>query len=98
MGVANLITRRLFDVKEYYRLGEAGILYEDDRVELIEGEIVQKSPIGPRHAGCLKETTALFHQQLGRRYKIGVQDPLRLNEYSEPIPDLTILKLGKYRE
>ncbi len=98
MSVPAQIARRLFDVSEYYRMAEAGIFHEDDRVELIEGEVVKMSPIGSRHAGCLKDMAALFHEQLGRKAVIGVQDPLRINEQTEPLPDLTILKPGKYRQ
>jgi Uma2 family endonuclease len=47
------IGKKLFTVDEYYRMAEAGILTEDDRVELIEGEIIQMSPIGFRNAGCV---------------------------------------------
>lgn len=98
MSVPAQITRRLFDVSEYYRMAEAGIFHEDDRVELIEGEIVKMSPIGSRHAGCLKDMAALFHEQLKRRAVLGVQDPLRIDAQTEPQPDLTILKPGKYRQ
>lgn len=55
-------SKRLFTVAEYHRMGEAGILAEDDRVELIEGEIVEMTPIGSRHAACVRsgsETAAL---------------------------------------
>jgi len=98
MSVPAQIARRLFDVSEYYRMAEAGIFHEDDRVELIEGEVVKMSPIGSRHAGCLKDVSALLHEQLGRKAVVGVQDPLRIDEKTEPQPDLTILKPGKYRQ
>ena len=52
--------RRLFTVAEYYQMGSAGILTEDDRVELIEGEIIEMPPIGGRHASCVDRITELF--------------------------------------
>ena len=48
------IQRRLFTVKEYHLMSEAGVFGEDDRVELIEGEIIQMAAIGTRHASCVK--------------------------------------------
>jgi Uma2 family endonuclease len=87
------VLRRRFTVDEYYRMGEAGILHEDDRVELIEGEIVQMSPIGSRHAACVKRLNGLFSRQIGQTaIVIGVQDPIHLGEYSEPQPDITLLR------
>ena len=53
MAIEAEISRRLFTVEEYHRMAEAGIFHPDERIELIEGEIVQMSPIGPRHAGCV---------------------------------------------
>ena len=53
---------RLFTVTEYYRMMYAGILKEDDRVELIEGEIVAMSPIGSRHAGCVNKLLRLLER------------------------------------
>ena len=47
------VTKRHFNIDEYYRMAEAGILSEDDRIELIEGEIIKMAPIGSRHAGCV---------------------------------------------
>jgi Uma2 family endonuclease len=83
---------RLFTVAEYHRMAEAGIFTEDDRVELIEGEVVAKSPIGPRHAACVKKLAALVRgRTAGRGLVIGVQDPIGLSEHSEPLPDLSIL-------
>src|SRR6185369_5239669 len=84
------IQRRLFTCTEYETMLAAGILSEDDRTELIEGEILQMSPIGSRHANCLRRSTALF-SRLGGRAVLSVQNPLRLNDLSEPQPDLLLL-------
>jgi Uma2 family endonuclease len=87
-----LKTRR-FTVDEYHRMGEAGILSEDDRVELLAGEIVEMSPIGPLHAGTVDRLTALFSSRLGNRVIVRVQNPLQLRaEDSEPQPDMTLLR------
>jgi hypothetical protein len=82
---------RLFNVDEYYAMAQAGILGEDDRVELIEGEIVVMSPVGSLHAGCVKALAALLFRAAGRRAVISVQDPLRLENSTEPEPDLAVL-------
>lgn len=86
------VTKRLFTVTEYYQMAQAGIFSEDDRVELLEGEIFEMSPISSRHAGCVKRLNDLLVRKLSGRFVIGVQDPIRLSEYSEPQPDITILK------
>ena len=86
------ITKKLFTVDEYYRMAEVGILSERDRVELIEGEIIQMSPIGRRHAACVDRTNHIFNALLKRRAIVSTQNPLRLNEYNEPQPDLVVLK------
>lgn len=87
-----LLTRR-FTVEEYYRMAQAGILSEDDRVELIEGAIVEMAAIGSRHAGCVKRLQRLFHRRVGERAVVSVQNPVRLGRYSEPQPDLALLRL-----
>lgn len=89
------IARKHFTVEEYYRMGEAGIFTEDDRVELIEGEIIEMSPIGKRHAICVARLTKVFSQFAANRFIVWVQNPLRLNDFSEPQPDITLLQ---YRE
>ncbi|MBS3967405.1 MAG: Uma2 family endonuclease [Truepera sp.] len=86
------VARRTFTVGEYYKMAEAGILHEDDRVELIEGEIVNLTPIGSRHLACVKKLNRLFSQRLGDEVIISIQDPLRLSDQSEPEPDVAILK------
>lgn len=71
---------------------EAGILTEDDRVELIDGEIIETSPIGSSHSGCVIRLTALLTRLLGSAAVVSVQNPLRLDDYTEPLPDVTLLK------
>ena len=89
------ITKHLFDVTEYHRFADAGIFMEDDRVELINGEVVEMSPIGSLHAACVKRLAELLHEKLGKTALIGAQDPIQLDDFSEPEPDLSILKPRK---
>jgi Uma2 family endonuclease len=86
------VLRRRFTVDEYYRMAEAGILHEDDRIELIEGEIVEMAPIGSNHASNVDRLTHLFFERVGRGAIIRVQSPIHLGEYSEPQPDITLLR------
>jgi len=89
-----------FTVDDYHRLAEVGILGEDDRVELLDGQIVAMSPIGPRHAGCVKDLVRLLYRKLGDAVILGVQDPVVLGPDSEPQPDISVLKprADAYRE
>jgi Uma2 family endonuclease len=91
-------TKRLFTVDEYYRMAEAGILGEDDRVELIEGEIIQTSPIGPHHADEVDYLTRLFFRRVGDLAQIRIQNPVRLSDRSEPQPDLALLRSHPERD
>ena len=86
------VERRQFTVTEYYRMAEAGIFSEDDRVELIEGEVIQMSPISPHHAACIKRLNALLSHHVGAAAIVSVQDPIHLTEYSEPQPDIALLQ------
>ena len=86
------VQRRLFTAEEYHRLGEAGILHEDDRVELVDGDIVLMTPIGTRHAACVDRLNVLLQRHVGDRAIRRVQGPVRLNPYSEPQPDISLLK------
>lgn len=86
------VLRRSFTTEEYHRMGEAGILREDDRVELIEGEIVQMTPIGSRHAACVMRLNQLFSRHSGQGVLVNVQNPIQLGKYSEPQPDVTLLR------
>jgi Uma2 family endonuclease len=84
--------RRPFTVAEYDRLIAAGILQEDERVELIDGEIVEMAPISIRHAARVNVLSALFLRRVGDRAIVSVQNPIRLGERSEPQPDVTLLR------
>lgn len=86
------IKKRRFDVREYHRMGEAGILNEDDRVELLDGEILDMTPIGKRHADCVNRLTRLLVHFAGDLYVVSVQNPIRIDETNEPQPDLALLK------
>jgi Uma2 family endonuclease len=86
------VTKRHFNIDEYYRMAEAGILSEDDRVELIEGEIIKMAPIGSRHAGCVSRLNTLFNRLVGETALVNVQNPVRLSDFSEPQPDISLLK------
>jgi Uma2 family endonuclease len=95
---AQEIVRRRFTVHDYHRMGEAGILHEDDRVELIEGEIVEMAAIGTRHFACVNGLTRLLVRGVGDAAIVSVQNPARLDEHTEPQPDLTVLRVRDYRE
>jgi Uma2 family endonuclease len=86
------IAKYSFTAEEFERLGEAGILRQDARLELIEGEIFEMSPIGSLHAACVKFLGGLLHRLFGDTLIIGVQDPIRLNDFSEPQPDISLLR------
>ena len=90
--------KRRFTVDEYYRMAEAGILGEDDRVELIEGEIIQISPIGPRHANRVNRLTLLFIERFRDVAWLSIQNPVMLSTRSEPQPDLTLLRPERERD
>ena len=86
------VATRHFNVAEYYQMARAGVLTEDERVELIRGEIVAMSPIGSRHAGCVKWLNRHLNRWAHGRFIISVQDPIHLDDDSEPQPDIAILK------
>lgn len=92
MAVEVEVPRRLFTVEEYHRMADAGILGEDERVELIEGEIIQMAPIGPSHAGCVINANRLFITRLGDRAVVSPQNPVVIRPRSEPQPDLLLLR------
>lgn len=84
--------RKLFTTSEYHTMLEAGILKEGCRLELIEGEIWEMAPIGSPHAGCVARADRLFQRALGDDVIISVQNPLCLDDFSEPEPDIQVLR------
>jgi Uma2 family endonuclease len=85
-------TKHRFSVKEYYRMAETGVLRPDARVELLNGEIIDMSPIGPFHGGLVKRLSRIFNLKAKGRWIVSTQDPLHLEDYSEPEPDVMLLK------
>lgn len=77
---------------DYHRLGEAGILGEDDRVELLEGQLVDMSPIGPRHALAVDALAELLLPAIAGRAALRVQNPIELDETTEPQPDIALVQ------
>src|SRR5437763_16857094 len=93
MNARALAPPRLFTVAEYYRMGEAGIFTEDDRVELIEGEVVEMSAIGSRHAACMEKIATLIRRTVpSESADVRVQSPVHLSHYSEPQPDISVVR------
>jgi Uma2 family endonuclease len=85
------IARHRFTVDEYHRMGAAGVFHEDDRVELLDGEIVEMSPIGAPHVACVIRLTALLSRLAGTAALVSVQNPVTLERRSEPQPDVVLL-------
>jgi Uma2 family endonuclease len=90
--VTTQLRTKKFSLEDYHQMINLGILKEDQLIELIKGEIVEMSPVGLKHASCVKKLNYLFYEHLGNQAIIGVQDPIKLNDNSEPQPDLVLLK------
>jgi Uma2 family endonuclease len=91
------VRRHRFTVEEYQKMGQAGIFHEDDRLELMDGEVLEMSPIGWRHVHCVRQLNRILSRFAdrrttnGKRYEVAVQDPFILDEHGEPQPDLVLL-------
>jgi Uma2 family endonuclease len=79
-------------IDDYYRMAETGILREDDRVELLDGELYEMTPIGDDHAGTTNYLNEVLSRRRDVRFTVAVQNPIRLSDYSEPEPDITLLR------
>ena len=90
--MATAVVKRLINVEEYYKMAEVGILKPDDRVELINGEIFEMSPIGSRHAAIVNKLAGLLNELFKGKAVIGVQVPVRINYNNEPEPDIALLQ------
>jgi Uma2 family endonuclease len=80
---------------EFNKLGEAGIFDEDDRVELIDGEIIIISPVGSRHAGTAMQIAHEFQRKFGDQVLLNMNSPAVLDDFSGPLPDVSALKPRK---
>ena len=88
----SLTTTRKFNTENYEQMFKSGILTPQDKVELIRGEIIEMSPIGLKHAATVIRLTNFLPLLLGNKVLISVQNPVQLNDYSQPEPDLAILE------
>jgi len=88
---AVVVQRHRFSVEEYHRMGEAGLFGEDDRIELIEGEIVDMVPIGGPHVFVVNRLNRHFVRCGGEQVVVSIQNPLQLSDSTEPEPDLVLL-------
>jgi len=86
------VIRRALTVAEYHRMAEAGILSERERIELIEGQIVAMAPIGSQHSGTVNGLNRMLIRAVGDRGVVAVQNPVQLDDHSEPQPDFSVLK------
>lgn len=85
------LSRHRLTVDDFYKISAVGILKEKDRVELIEGEIIDMAPIGSQHAETIDTLAYLIHKQIKEDAKLRIQNPLRLDQYNEPQPDLALV-------
>lgn len=85
-------TEHRFSVADYYRMVETGVLKPDSRVELLDGKIIDMMPIGPFHGGSVNRLIRIFSKPSAGRWLVSAQNPVRLDDYSEPQPDLMLLK------
>lgn len=90
--VAGRLFKGPFTVDDYYRLAECGILHEDDRVELIDGQVVPMTPIGALHAGRVNYLTEVLVKLVGDAGVVAVQNPVTLGKRSQPQPDLLVAR------
>ncbi len=96
--MAMLMPRRRFTVDEYEQMAVSGILHEDDRVELVAGEIIEMSPIGVRHMNCVNRLNRMLNRLLPDGVMVSVQNPILLSDDSQPQPDLVILYDRTYQK
>jgi Uma2 family endonuclease len=88
--MSNQLAKYWIKTDEYERMGEAGIFSPDARLELLEGSIYELPPIRPPHAACVTRLGTFFHRLFDRRFIISIQNPVRLDEFSEPQPDVAL--------
>ena len=86
------VPKKQFTADEFLRMGEAGIFEPEARLELIEGEILEMSPIGKWHAACVNRAAERFITKLAGRATVSIQNSIRLSDTTVPQPDIAVLK------
>lgn len=84
--------RHRISVEHFYRMADAGLFDGDERVELIDGEIIDMPPMGSPHAAVVQQLTRLLCAALPMEIILRPQLPLRLGEFSEPLPDIAVVR------
>lgn len=88
--------RRRLTVKDFHRMAEAGILGENERLELIDGELITMPPIGPKHADIVNYINRSFARHLSDDKLVTIQNPVHLDRYGEVYPDAVIVRNRRY--
>jgi len=85
---------RKFSIAEYYKLAQTGIIAPSERVELLNGQIIRMAPIGEKHRTIVDELNYIFVDKRKNRYRVSIDQPIRIENFNEPQPDLTLYKTG----
>ena len=88
--------RLRFTVDEYYKMIELGLLKDYEKAEIIEGELIKKMTVGDKHAAVVNFLTKFFVKMVSDDVLVSIQNPVRLSDYDEPEPDLTLADLRKF--
>lgn len=91
------LPHRRFTVTEYHRMGEIGMLEADERIELLEGELVDMAPIGGEHADFVDRLNFVITRTVPTDVRVRIQNPITLGDRSEPQPDVVLARAGDYR-
>lgn len=85
-----------FTVDQYYKMIELGMLKDYEKAEIIEGELIKKMTVGDKYAFVVDNLTRFFIKNVSDKVLVRVQNPVRLTEYNEPEPDITLADLRKF--
>src|SRR5918911_3088782 len=86
------LAKHWITVDEYERMGQAGVFRPDARLELLEGEIYEMSPLGSPHAACVDLLVALLNEWAQRRFIVRGKNPVRFDDFTEPQPDIALVR------
>jgi len=86
------LTVRFWTVQEYHQMPEAGIFHPEERVELIAGQIIRMSAKGTAHTAAVRRTAKILRNLLENQAEVYTQDPIQLDDFSEPEPDIAVVR------